>query len=94
MATFEEVRTITPDGRLIVPWIVQRALSLEDGGPVRFRVENGVITLLSVEGRRPQAIFPDGVEPRRPDVRAALTEELEALLSTREQDRASESASQ
>lgn len=94
MPTFEEVRTITPDGRLVVPWVVQRALGLEHGGPVRFRVENGLVTLLSMESRKPRANPPDGAEPHRADVRAALTAELKTLLDTSERDRANEPANQ
>jgi len=92
MPGFEEIRTITPDGRLVVPWIIQRALGLEHGGPVRFRVENGVVTLLAVESGRPRTPPEDGAEPRRPDVRAALTAELKSLLNTTERDRANEPA--
>ena len=44
MPILEEVRTVTADGRVVVPWVIQRALGLEHGGPVRFHVENGVVT--------------------------------------------------
>jgi bifunctional DNA-binding transcriptional regulator/antitoxin component of YhaV-PrlF toxin-antitoxin module len=91
MSTFEEVRTVTADGRLVVPWIIQRALGLEHGGPVRFRVENGVVTLLPVDARRPEA---NGAEPRRPDVRTVLAEELQTLLTAAERDRAKETVSE
>jgi bifunctional DNA-binding transcriptional regulator/antitoxin component of YhaV-PrlF toxin-antitoxin module len=95
MPIFEEVRTITADGRLVVPWVIQRALGLEHGGPVRFRVENGVVTLLSVEARKPRASpVPGGGEPRRTDVRAALQEELNTLLTAAERDRAEAAAHQ
>jgi bifunctional DNA-binding transcriptional regulator/antitoxin component of YhaV-PrlF toxin-antitoxin module len=76
MPTFEEVRTVTADGRLVVPWAVQRALGLEHGGPVRFHVENGVVTLIAVDVHKPRA---DSAE--RNDVRRKLAEELYTLLA-------------
>jgi bifunctional DNA-binding transcriptional regulator/antitoxin component of YhaV-PrlF toxin-antitoxin module len=87
MPIFEEVRTITADGRLVVPWVIQRALGLEHGGPVRFRVDNGVVSLVAVDGRRPDAhahaeLPADGAQPeRRTDVRQELAAELNALLA-------------
>jgi bifunctional DNA-binding transcriptional regulator/antitoxin component of YhaV-PrlF toxin-antitoxin module len=86
MPDVEEVRTITPDGRLIVPWIVQRALGLEHGGPVRFRVENGVVTLSSAEGRRSGSVTAIDAGSRPTDVRAALKQELDALLNSTSPD--------
>ena len=88
MPIFEEVRTITADGRLVVPWVIQRALGLEHGGPVRFRVDNGVVTLIGVDGRRPET--PAHAEPstdsplpaRRIDVRQQLAAELNNLLAS------------
>ena len=77
MAVFEEVRTVTPDGRVIVPWIIQRALGLDHGGPVRFRVEDGVVSLLAVDARKPEG----GTARGRRDVRRELSAELNALLS-------------
>ena len=89
MPAFEEVRTVTIDGRVVIPWIVQRALGLDHGGPIRFRVEDGVVTLLSVEGRKVGAASAEvRVEPSRTDVRAALRDELNALLAASERDRA------
>jgi bifunctional DNA-binding transcriptional regulator/antitoxin component of YhaV-PrlF toxin-antitoxin module len=82
MPDFEEVRTITPDGRLIVPWIIQRALGLEHGGPVRFHVDNGVVTLSSAEGRRPGSATGIDGEARPTDIRNALKRELDTLLSS------------
>ncbi len=58
MPIFEEVRTVTADGRLVVPWVIQRALGLEHGGPVRFRVDNGVVTLVGLDGRKPDTAQP------------------------------------
>jgi bifunctional DNA-binding transcriptional regulator/antitoxin component of YhaV-PrlF toxin-antitoxin module len=85
MATFEEVRTVTADGRLVVPWVIQRVLGLEHGGPVRFRVDNGVVTLIAVDARK-----NDSAETasRRTDVRQELASELNALLAVSERDRA------
>jgi bifunctional DNA-binding transcriptional regulator/antitoxin component of YhaV-PrlF toxin-antitoxin module len=84
MPIIEEVRTVTADGRLVVPWVIQRALGLEHGGPVRFRVENGVVTLLAVDARR-RGTEPV-VEPRQGDIRAALAEELKTLLNVADRD--------
>jgi bifunctional DNA-binding transcriptional regulator/antitoxin component of YhaV-PrlF toxin-antitoxin module len=83
MPIFEEVRTVTADGRLVVPWVVQRALGLEHGGPVRFRVDNGVVTLIGVDGRRAAetAEPANSGAPRRTDVRQELAAELSALLA-------------
>jgi bifunctional DNA-binding transcriptional regulator/antitoxin component of YhaV-PrlF toxin-antitoxin module len=84
MPTVEEVRTVTADGRLVVPWVIQRALGLEHGGPVRFRVENGVVTLVAVEARRGRV--DQDAAPRPGDIRAALAEELRTLLNVAERD--------
>jgi bifunctional DNA-binding transcriptional regulator/antitoxin component of YhaV-PrlF toxin-antitoxin module len=88
MPTFEEVRTVTADGRLVVPWIVQRALGLEHGGPVRFRVDNGVVTLIAVDARKAETAAPEhGATPRRTDVRQELAAELNTLLAVGVRDR-------
>jgi bifunctional DNA-binding transcriptional regulator/antitoxin component of YhaV-PrlF toxin-antitoxin module len=106
MPNFQEVRTVTPDGRLIVPWVIQRALGLEQGGPVRFRVENGVVTLEGVEGRKPdagqqvsglaqgvaRADGEGGAGQPRTDIRTTLMTELNTLLTVAERDRATETA--
>ena len=84
MAVFEEVRTVTADGRLVVPWVIQRALGLEHGGPVRFRVENGVVTLIAVDARRRDS---EESAPRRGDFRQELAAELHTLLAVSERDR-------
>jgi bifunctional DNA-binding transcriptional regulator/antitoxin component of YhaV-PrlF toxin-antitoxin module len=84
MAIVEEVRTVTADGRLVVPWVIQRALGLEHGGPVRFRVDNGVVTLIAVDGRK----VDDDVTPRRTDVRQELAAELNTLLAVAGRDQA------
>jgi bifunctional DNA-binding transcriptional regulator/antitoxin component of YhaV-PrlF toxin-antitoxin module len=83
MAIFEEVRTVTADGRLVVPWVIQQALGLEHGGPVRFRVDNGVVTLVAVDARKAE----DGASPRRTDVRQELAAELNTLLAVAGRDR-------
>jgi|HubBroStandDraft_1064217.scaffolds.fasta_scaffold821709_1 bifunctional DNA-binding transcriptional regulator/antitoxin component of YhaV-PrlF toxin-antitoxin module len=88
MAIFEEIRTVTADGRLVVPWVIQRALGLEHGGPVRFRVDNGVVTLIAVDARKtPTGASADGATPRRTDVRQELAEELNTLLAVSGRDR-------
>jgi bifunctional DNA-binding transcriptional regulator/antitoxin component of YhaV-PrlF toxin-antitoxin module len=91
----EEVRTVTADGRVVIPWVIQRALGLEHGGPIRFRVENGVVTVRAVDARTSDtARVPDGGEPRRTDIRTALTAELKTLLDAAEPDRANQAVTQ
>jgi len=92
MSSFEEVRTVTADGRLVVPWVIQRVLGLQHGGPVRFQVENGVVTLIAVDA--PPAEASDDAEPPRANIKAKLAEELKTLLEVAERDRALETAGQ
>ena len=89
MPNFDEVRTVTADGRVVVPWVIQRALGLEHGGLVRFHVEGGIVTLIAaeasvVERRRTLA----GTKLSPADMRAELTAELRTLLEVAERDRA------
>ncbi len=83
----EEVRTVTANGRMIVPWSIQRALGLEHGGSVRFRVEDGVVTLEAANARNTHT-----AEPRGTGIRTALSAELRMLLVAAERDRANETA--
>jgi bifunctional DNA-binding transcriptional regulator/antitoxin component of YhaV-PrlF toxin-antitoxin module len=83
MPILEEVRTVTADGRLIVPWVIQRALGLDHGGPVRFHVENGIVTLVAVEAKPAEA----GMARTRGDMRAELAAELKTLMDVAERDR-------
>jgi bifunctional DNA-binding transcriptional regulator/antitoxin component of YhaV-PrlF toxin-antitoxin module len=89
MPILEEVRTVTADGRLVVPWVIQRALGLEHGGPVRFQVENGVVTLVAVEAK-PAEVPLDPAEARQNEagLRAQLRAELRMLLEVADRDRA------
>lgn len=88
MAAIEEIRTVTSNGRIVVPWSIQQALGLEQGGPVCFRVENGVVTLHAAEDRWGEAAFVsllDGeVDQERKDHLTELSLELENLLGARE----------
>jgi len=96
MPILEEVRTVTADGRVVIPWVIQRALGLDHGGPVRFRVVDGSVVLIAVDAPR-NAETPrhmNGSEPRRTDVRAVLAAELKTLLEVAERDRALETATQ
>jgi bifunctional DNA-binding transcriptional regulator/antitoxin component of YhaV-PrlF toxin-antitoxin module len=89
MPILEEVRTVTADGRVVVPWVIQRALGLEHGGPVRFHVENGVVTLVSAEAKPAEAPRPIVVTERnRAAIRAELAAELKTLMEVAERDRA------
>jgi bifunctional DNA-binding transcriptional regulator/antitoxin component of YhaV-PrlF toxin-antitoxin module len=91
MPILEEVRTVTADGRVVIPWVIQRALGLEHGGPVRFRVVDGVVTVCAVDARRSDnPRTDDGAHPRRTDIRAALATELKTLLDAAERDRANQ----
>jgi len=89
MPILEEVRTVTADGRLVVPWVIQRALGLEHGGPVRFQVENGVVTLVAVAAT-PAEVPVDvaGTEQNQADLRAQLVAELRTLMEVADRDRA------
>ena len=89
MPIIEEVRTVTADGRVVVPWVIQRALGLEHGGPVRFHVENGVVTLVAVEAKAVEApLSPLPSERNRATIRAELAAELKTLMEVAERDRA------
>jgi bifunctional DNA-binding transcriptional regulator/antitoxin component of YhaV-PrlF toxin-antitoxin module len=87
MPVLEEVRTVTADGRLIVPWVIQRALGLEHGGPVRFHVQNGVVTLIAVEAK-PAETPRNAVAGEQGSLRAELRAELKTLMDAAERDRA------
>jgi bifunctional DNA-binding transcriptional regulator/antitoxin component of YhaV-PrlF toxin-antitoxin module len=88
MPILEEVRTVTADGRLIVPWVIQRALGLEHGGPVRFHVENGLVTLVAVEAKPAETPLTEGGTVRnRAAVRAELAAELKTLMDVADRDR-------
>jgi bifunctional DNA-binding transcriptional regulator/antitoxin component of YhaV-PrlF toxin-antitoxin module len=89
MQILEEVRTVTADGRVVIPWVIQRALGLDHGGPIRFRVEGGVVTVCAVDVRKPDTPRAlDSTRPQRTDIRAALATELKTLLDAAERDRA------
>jgi bifunctional DNA-binding transcriptional regulator/antitoxin component of YhaV-PrlF toxin-antitoxin module len=88
MPIVEEVRTVTADGRLIVPWVIQRALGLDHGGPVRFHVEDGIVTLVAVEAKPAKAPLTDAGNVRnRAEIRAELAAELKTLMDVAERDR-------
>ena len=88
MSVIEEVRTVTSNGRIVVPWAIQQALGLEQGGPVCFRVENGVVTIHAAEDRWGEAAFvsllDNGVAEEKADHLAELSTELENLLGMAE----------
>jgi bifunctional DNA-binding transcriptional regulator/antitoxin component of YhaV-PrlF toxin-antitoxin module len=89
MPILEEVRTVTADGRVVVPWVIQRALGLEHGGPVRFHVENGVVTLVAAVARPAEVpLHADDTERNHADLRAALVAELRTLMEVADRDRA------
>ena len=89
MPVLEEVRTVTADGRLIVPWVIQRALGLEHGGPVRFRVEDGVVTLVAVEAQTVASPATEAAaEVGSSGRRAELIAELKVLMEIADRDRA------
>jgi bifunctional DNA-binding transcriptional regulator/antitoxin component of YhaV-PrlF toxin-antitoxin module len=87
MPIFEEVRTVTANGRLVIPWVIQLALGLEHGGPVRFRVEDGVVTLSSAEPRKaePEHVLNGTGQPPG-DSRSALIAELRTLQAVADRD--------
>ena len=102
MPIFEEVRTVTATGRLVIPWVIQRALGLDHGGPVLFRVENGAVTLLPAElpGELPGELHEAGPGEARnsettlaSDSKDALITELRKLLDAADRDRSAEASS-
>lgn len=93
MPIFEEVRTVTATGRLVIPWVIQRALGLDHGGPVLFRVENGAVTLLPAEHRTAGLGEPTNSEKTpASDSKDALMTELRTLLDAADRDRAAEAS--
>jgi bifunctional DNA-binding transcriptional regulator/antitoxin component of YhaV-PrlF toxin-antitoxin module len=89
MPDLEEVRTVTADGRVIIPWVIQNALGLEHGGPVQFSVRNGVVTLSAVAPRSSEtALDADSPAAGRTGIRAVLAAELKTVLEAAERDRA------
>jgi bifunctional DNA-binding transcriptional regulator/antitoxin component of YhaV-PrlF toxin-antitoxin module len=91
MQVFEEVRTVTSTGRVVVPWVIQRALGLDHGGQVVFKVENGAVTLISAEALKAQADAAMNSETTQPaDTKHALMMELRALLDASDRDRLAE----
>jgi bifunctional DNA-binding transcriptional regulator/antitoxin component of YhaV-PrlF toxin-antitoxin module len=89
MQNFEEIRTVTADGRLIMPWVVQVALGLEHGGPVRFRVEGDVVT---VHAAAPKPAT--STREVRPIGLAALMSELKILTDASARDGAARTSGQ
>jgi bifunctional DNA-binding transcriptional regulator/antitoxin component of YhaV-PrlF toxin-antitoxin module len=93
MPIFEEVRTVTATGRLVIPWVIQRALGLDHGGPVLFRVENGAVTLLPAEQRKADpAPVMGGQQTPADESKDALMTELRTLLDAADRDRSAEAS--
>lgn len=90
MSDIDEVRTVTVDGRLIVPWVIQRALGLAHGGPVRFRVDKGTVIMQAVESHDPKARRAAEAQRGPDDVRRELASELNELLAISERNLPSE----
>jgi bifunctional DNA-binding transcriptional regulator/antitoxin component of YhaV-PrlF toxin-antitoxin module len=87
MPIFEEVRTVTANGRIVVPWVIQLALGLEHGGPVRFRVEDGVVTLTAAQPNAAEpATILNGSGHLSIDSRSTLLAELRTLQAASERD--------
>ena len=80
MSTIEEVRTVTADGRIVIPWEIQEALGLTHGGSIRFRFENGIVTLHPAGDPMEEAAFmafivggPEGQRQAADELRIELT---------------------
>jgi bifunctional DNA-binding transcriptional regulator/antitoxin component of YhaV-PrlF toxin-antitoxin module len=91
MPIFEEVRMVTANGRLVIPWVIQRALGLDHGGAVLFRVENGAVTLLPAE-RREASLGEAGEKPPASGSKDALMTELRTVLDAADRDRSAEAS--
>jgi bifunctional DNA-binding transcriptional regulator/antitoxin component of YhaV-PrlF toxin-antitoxin module len=91
MPIFEEVRMVTANGRLVIPWVIQRALGLDHGGAVLFRVENGAVTLLPAERREP-GLGEVSEKPPASGSKDALMTELRTVLDAADRDRSAEAS--
>jgi len=88
MSDAREIRSVTADGRVVIPFAIQLALGIENGGQVCFELENGVVTLRSTAIRR-SASLPSGrgnAAAGWADIKA----ELNALLDAASKARVSE----
>lgn len=47
MQTVHQQATVTSKGQVTIPATIRRALGIAEGGPVRFSLEDGVVTLCS-----------------------------------------------
>jgi bifunctional DNA-binding transcriptional regulator/antitoxin component of YhaV-PrlF toxin-antitoxin module len=93
MPIFEEVRTVTATGRLVIPWVIQRALGLDHGGPVLFRVENGAVTLLPAEQHKAgQAEIMNSEKTPVAEPKDALVAELRTFLDAADRDSSAEAS--
>ena len=86
MATLEEVSTITAKGQTTVPKSVRQILGIDYGGKVAFRVEDGQVTLHSLEHEDPVVgrflnFLARDIE-RRPETVTALSKNFAARMAS------------
>ncbi len=83
-----QLRTVTADGRVVIPYAIQQALGVEFGGQVTFNVEHGVVTI------RPSGITQVMEQAKdRPAATvgwADIKAELNALLEAASRNRVTE----
>ena len=88
MSDAREIRSVTADGRVVIPFAIQLVLGIENGGQVCFELDNGVVTLRSTAIRH-VAPLPGGrgnTAAGWADIKA----ELNALLDAASRARVSE----
>jgi len=81
MPLIRQVRPVAADGRVVIPWAVQRELGIEEGGSVCFVVEDGIVTLLAAGPGAAEAA-PAEADNDRLEAWAELRAELAKLLIT------------
>jgi len=88
-ADIRQIRTVTADGRVVIPFIFQLALGVENGGQVVFVLENGGVTIRAAEIRK----APTPVAAERPSLNSAWADikaELNELIDASSKGRVSE----
>ncbi len=84
MSDARELRTVTADGRVILPYSFQLALGVENGGQVYFVLKDGVVTLQAAQVRmREPSVDRLALSAGWADIRAELNELLDAAARTR-----------
>lgn len=87
MHVFEEVSTITAKGQTTIPKAVRRALGVDYGGKVAFRIDDRGVTLYRADEAHEDPVvakflaFLAADMAKRPDAISALTPTLQARMT-------------